>query len=347
MLSALELKNFRSHPHIRLSLSENTNVIIGPNRAGKTNILEAVLVLVSGKSYRGSDEDLIKKGCDFAKIDGEISFKKRSFLLENKNTILQKSFTIQGKSVKRLSFHTRLPVVVFEPEFMQIIMRGPGERRDYIDGVLSRTKLGYQALLGRYKRTLAQRNTLLKSNHPTEDQLFVWDIKLSELATQIINYRLKLLENFENNLPGIYSNLASTPQIVHVSYLTKTNIDDYTNNLLSGLRSNLSRDKERGFTSLGPHRDDISFSINNKNASLYASRGEIRTLLLSVKIYELQLVEETRDSKPILLLDDVFSELDTNRQTKLLEYFKNNQVIITTTNVTPLMKGVSGKIIEL
>ncbi len=347
MINRLELKNFRSHEEFRADLSPHTNVIIGPNGAGKTNILEALVVIARGKSYRGDDQDLVRYEADHTTIITEIDRLKRSLVIEKKADSLEKSYFLKGKKFRRLSFAHSLPLVLFEPEFTQLLVRGPSLRRDYIDGVLSSTLPNYQPLLGRYRRTLAQRNALLKVHSPSEDQLFVWDIKLSELAAQIVTERLALVNKIKSIISDTYSNLAGAPHKIGITYQTKTSIKNYANALLGDFRSNLALDKERGFTSRGPHRDDLQLTINNKPAELFASRGETRTLLLSLKIFELVEVEASREAKPLLLLDDVFSELDESRQTRLIEYFKDNQVVITTTNVTPLMKGVSGNIIEL
>jgi len=236
---------------------------------------------------------------------------------------------------------------LFEPEFMQIISKGPDKRREYFDNVLSKIHPAYQTLHNKYKRSLSQRNNLLKSQSFSQDEMFVWNIKISELGGQIAHLRLQLLNDINQLISGIYSDLADEESEIKISYITKNNPENYSDSLLKGLEKNINLDKMTGFTSLGIHRDDFNFSINKRDANTSASRGENRTLLLSLKIIETKLVEKARDYPPILLLDDVFSELDTERQTKLVDFLYEKQVIITTTTITPLMSGVDGKIIEL
>lgn len=348
MFSTIQLSNFRSHQSLKLDFSPKTNVIIGANGSGKTNILEAILMLGCGKSFRAHDSAVIRFEQTAAKVVAELTHHKRALKLELKNDgKIDKNFLVDEKKYKRLSFHKTAAIVLFEPNFMQLISRGPELRRDYFDGVLSRTHADYQPLSNTYRRTLIQRNSLLKQPQVPADQLFVWDIKLSELAAKIVAQRLIFINELNEKLNRIYSEIAGSEQTIKVYYITPTNTKDYANSLLGGLQKNRTHDTQRGFTSLGPHRDDFGFLINREIAVTSASRGENRTLLLALKIIEASLVETARGHKPILLLDDVFSELDETRQTRLVEYFKYNQVVITTTTITPLIKGVSGKIIEL
>lgn len=348
MITNIFLKNFRSHQSLQLDLSHLTNVIIGPNGSGKTNILEAILMLSQGKSFRANDSAVINFNSQTAKVSADISGYARAITLElQSDSRVDKTFAIEGKHYKRLTFHKTIPVVLFEPNFIQLLSRGPETRRDYFDGVLARTQADYQPLINNYRRVLAQRNSLLKQAIVPADQLFVWDIKLGELAGKIVQKRLHFIDLLNRTLSTIYSTIAGAPHTIAVEYVTRVNTKDYVNRLISGLQKAITKDKERGFTSLGPHRDDVLFFINGEPAVTSASRGENRTLLLALKIIEADTLEVARAQKPLLLLDDVFSELDETRQTHLVDYFQSNQVIITTTTITPLIKGVSGKIIEL
>ncbi len=347
MISHITLKNFRSYSSASFDFSSKTNIILGKNGAGKTNILEAILFLASGKSYRASDKDLIKYNEDIASLHGEFDERERSVKF---NLDKEKNYVINNSKYKRMQFAHTIPIVLFEPEFMQIIARGPDTRRDYFDSLLSRIHPSYQTSLNKYKRTLAQRNNLLKYKNFSSEEMFVWNIKLSELGGIIVSNRLKLTEKINKTISDVYSELASKKHQIQIQYVSKITTQNYTNNLLKGLEKNIQLDTETGFTSIGPHRDDFGFIINKKSASTSASRGENRTLLLAMKIIETKLIKQARDIAPILLLDDVFSELDEERQGKLIEFLYDNQVIITTTTtttITPLMKGVSGNIIEV
>ncbi len=344
MISQITLKNFRSYKSSKFDFSSKTNIILGKNGAGKTNILEAILFLASGKSYRASDVDLIKYKENTSILEAEFDDKKRSVRFD---TNKDKLFNINNTKYKRMQFDKTIPIVLFEPEFMQIISRGPDLRREYFDSLLSRINPQHTTIINKYKRSLAQRNNLLKKRDFSNDEMFVWNIKLSELGGIIAVNRSNLIDEINKNISDVYSELASKKHKIYISYKSKIDIKNYTNSLLKGLEKNISIDTEQGFTTLGPHRDDFEFIINNQNANVSASRGESRTILLAMKIVETKLIKNAREKSPILLLDDVFSELDEDRQGKLVEFFYDNQVIITTTTITPLMKGVSGNIIKI
>lgn len=344
MIDRLVLKNFRSYTDTTFDFSKKTNIIIGNNGVGKTNIIEAIHTLSTGTSFRVSDKDIIQYDKNQTKISGLIDGKKRDIsIYQNKS----KEITIQNSKYKRMNFNQTIPIVLFEPNFMQIISRGPDKRREYFDNLLSKIHQNYQPLLNKYKRIITQRNNLLKNSHFSQDEMFIWNIKTSEVGGQLADYRSNLVEEINKELSSIYTNLSDEKSKVNITYSTKNNIPNYSDSLLKSLEKDIHIDKITGFTSSGPHRDDYIFSLNNKDASISASRGENRTILLALKILETKLIEKAREISPILLLDDVFSELDIDRQTKLVDYLYQNQVIITTTTITPLMKGVDGKIIEL
>lgn len=344
MIDRIVLKNFRSYENAVFDFSKKTNIIIGKNGVGKTNILEAIYILSTSTSFRVSDKDTISYDKNQTKISGIIDGKKRDIsLYKNKS----KEITIQNTKYKRMSFNKTIPVVLFEPNFMQIVSRGPDKRREYFDNLLSKIHPNYQTLLNKYKRIISQRNNLLKKTHFSQDEMFIWNIKTSEIGGQLADYRSLLIDDINKQISSIYSNLSDKKSTINVFYSTKNNIKNYSDSLLKNLENSIHIDTITGFTSSGPHRDDFVFSLNNKDANISASRGENRTILLALKILETKLIETAREVPPILLLDDVFSELDIDRQTKLVDYLYENQVIITTTTITPLMKGVDGRIIEL
>ncbi len=344
MINRISLKNFRSYSSATFDFTNKTNIIIGKNGVGKTNILEAINILATGSSFRVSDKDVIQYEKNKSKITGTFDEKKRELIINDDKT---KYFNIQNTKVKRINFTQKIPTVLFEPDFMQILSRGPDKRRDYFDTILSKIHPNYQTILNKYKRSLSQRNNLLKKQQFSKDEIFVWNIKISEIGGQIAQFRMDLVSEINKTISEIYSQIAGSESKIEIIYMTKINKHNYTDSLLKNLEKNIDTDKLMGFTSFGVHRDDFYFLINNKDANTSASRGEGRTILLALKIIETKLVEKARGVPPILLLDDVFSELDTDRQSKLVDFLYNNQVIITTTTITPLMKGVSGKIIEL
>jgi DNA replication and repair protein RecF len=234
-------------------------------------------------------------------------------------------------------------VVLFDPNHLQLIHGSPERRRDFIDDLLEQTIAGYGTLRRHYRRALAQRNRLLKQGHaPAQQQLFAWNIRLSELGGQIAQTRLQLIEQFNKSVAKRYSQLANKRQRVQLNYETSCDPLHYSSQLLKRLEQSVEQDLARGFTSHGPHRDDLGVLLNNKPAGSSASRGETRSLILALKLLELELVEQHREQKPILLLDDVFSELDGARRRALTEALQGHQSFITTTDADVVIQHFMG-----
>lgn len=334
----IRLQHFRSYGDESFELDPNINIIVGPNASGKTNLLEAVLVLARGNSYRARDLDLIQFEKHWARLDGFLGKQKRVLKLENQNGKLQKSFEIDDKAFRRLKFESVLPVVYFEPNHLQFIIRGPDQRRDYFDDLLEQSIVSFKSQSLVYRRALAQRNALLK-HRPADakKQLFVWNVRLSELGAVLAEERAKLILEINNDISSIYSDISQKKSKVEIFYDSQFPIEDYASKLLHKLETHTDADLERGFTAYGPHREDIIFYLNSQLASDTASRGELRTLVLALKIFELELMERVSGQKPIFLLDDVFSELDGARRHALVNYLNNLQTIITTTDADSII----------
>lgn len=333
MITSIRLQNFRSYRDSSFEFNDGVNIVVGPNASGKTNLLEAVLVLSVGKSYRAKDIELIREAKPWARLDGFFENHTRTVKLEP-----EKSYTLDGKLYKRLSFDKSIPVVLFEPNHLQLATRGPEHRREFFDDLLERSQPGYKSLAASYKRTLAQRNALLKQNpNYARKQLFAWNIRLSELGGKIAGPRQALIDDINSSISRTYSQIAQQKSKVTLEYESQFPADNYSSRMLDKLEKNTATDFERGFTAYGPHREDIIFYLNKKIAGQTASRGEARSLLLGLKIYELELIEKARGQKPIFLLDDVFSELDGARRLSLVDYLKNYQTIITTTDADSVL----------
>jgi DNA replication and repair protein RecF len=332
MITSIRLQNFRSYGDESFEFNEGVNIVVGPNASGKTNLLEAVLVLSRGSSFRARDGELIKIGMPWARLEGFFGKHSRVIKLETE-PILNKSFAFDDKVYNRLNLNLTVPVVLFEPNHLQLLSRGPEQRRDYFDDLLERSQPGFKALAGSYRRTLAQRNALLKHGREhAHKQLFAWNIRLSELGGKIAAARSQLIAEINKNLGKTYSQIAKQKSKVELKYASQFPVDNYSSRMLSKLESAVQHDLERGFTAYGPHREDIEFFLNGQLVSQTASRGENRSLLLALKIFELGLIEKARDQKPIFLLDDVFSELDGARRHALVDHLKDHQSIITTTD---------------
>lgn len=333
MITSLRLQNLRSYRDASFEFNEGVNIVVGPNASGKTNLLEAVLVLSQGKSYRAKDQELIMFGKPWARLDGFFGKHSRVVKLEP-----DKSYLLDDKPYKRLGFDKTIPLVLFEPNHLQLAIRGPEHRRDFFDDLLERSQPAYKPLLASYKRTLAQRNSLLKQN-PTQGhkQLFAWNIRLSELGGKVAAVRQELIDDINKKISRTYSRISQHRSKVVLQMDSQFPADNYSSRMLDKLEKNTEIDFERGFTAHGPHRDDIVFYLNKQLAGVAASRGEARSLLLGLKIYELELIEKARGAKPIFLLDDVFSELDGARRLALVDYLKDYQTIITTTDADSVL----------
>jgi DNA replication and repair protein RecF len=332
MISDIRLQHFRSYQDAAFEFSESVNIIVGPNASGKTNLVEALLLLARGASYRAADLDLIAFDEPWARIDAHTDQHDRvlKLLREGKD---KKLFEIDGKVFRRLSRGNMLPLVLFEPNHLTLLSGSPEHRRVYLDDLLEQTQSSYGQVRRAYKRTLAQRNSLLKLGlSKASAQIFPWNIRLSELAGQIVRARTELTHTIADQLPDLYTELSHSPKQVTIEYLPMFDAAGYETQMLKKLESSMELDVLRGFTATGPHREDFELTYDGWHAADIASRGETRTAVLALKILELSILEGASDVKPLLLLDDVFSELDGSRRKLLTSYVEKYQSFITTTD---------------
>jgi DNA replication and repair protein RecF len=334
MITNLRLQHFRSYDEAGFELESGVNIIVGPNASGKTNLLEAVLVVARGGSYRGRDVELIRFGAPWTRLDAETLDGTRTVKLQRESDDkCLKTFVMDGQQMARLTPQRTMPVVLFEPNHLLLLSGSPELRRNFLDDLIEQTNMRFGALRRHYKRVLSQRNALLKQQpRDLREQLFVWNVRLSELGGQIAHERQELITRFNERMSELYGRLATTEHGVELSYVSQFLPETYETALLHKLESSTELDVLRGFTAYGPHRDDLSVQIDGHEASSAASRGETRTLVLALKILELQLLEELRASRPLLLLDDVFSELDAKRRQALTVFVADYQTFITTTD---------------
>lgn len=348
MVSSIRLQNLRSYKDRSFDFSPSVNIIIGANGAGKTNLLEAILVLATGGSYRVKDHELLRHSAAWARLDGVFSGEERTLKLEEVDGSLRKSFILGGQKFSRLRLDRTIPVVLFEPNHLSAVTRGPEHRRAFIDELIESTNPAYKQTVASYRRTLAQRNRLLKKGRQeARKQIFAWNVRLSEIANQIVTARVGVTAQLNKNLPKVYSDIAKEKSDITVEYANEFPLENYASQMVARLEKNFDKDIERGFTSAGPHREDFLLAINGQLAATSASRGEIRSLLLSLKVLELGLVEEARRQKPILLLDDVFSELDSNRRAALVQRLVDHQTVITTTDADSVKNYFDKKRLKL
>ncbi len=336
ILNDLKLKNYRSYAEEVFEFGPGVNIIVGPNASGKTNLLESILTLCTGSSYRVKDMDLIAFDQPWARIESSTSDGTRVLTIEQVSVdppTTKKKFVVNGANYARLSLQKAVPVVVFEPEHLRLLHGGPTGRRDYLDNLLEQTTPGYSTIRRDYRRTVAQRNALLKRMiNPDDGQLFAWNVRLSQLGGKIVEARSALVTRLNIELEDLYRQLSHTESTVNLTYVSDAEPNNYSSEVLKLLSRNVEKDSVRGFTGNGPHRHDFEIVLNGHPAALAASRGETRTLLLALKILELRIIEAVRDKKPILLLDDVFSELDGARRKALTLFLESYQTFITTTD---------------
>lgn len=336
----IRLQNFRSYTDESFELSDGVNIVVGPNASGKTNLLESVMVLALGRSYRVKDIELIQYDKPWTRLDGLLEHNSRVLKLvrDVDGVSVKKELQIDKQLVKKLTLQKQMPLVLFEPNHLQLLTSSPDLRRTYMDDLITQYTPGYDLLRKNYRRALRQRNTLLKIGAP-KDQLFVWNLRLSDMGGQIADQRQKLIAQIDGGIQDAYRRMGGDGSRVTVVYETSCDKDTYSTTLLKKLETNLESDQRRGFTTHGPHRDDLRVILNGHAAEVSASRGETRTLVLALKVIELQLLENHRAAKPLLLLDDVFSELDGARRKALTSTIRGYQTFITTTDADVVIQN--------
>ena len=332
MIKNIRLQHFRSYTDAFFELDSGVTIIAGPNATGKTNLLEAVLVVARGSSYRAKDAELIQFDQPWARLDAATLTGLRTVKIKAEPAP-GKSFDINDQTVTRLHQTKMLPTVLFEPNHLLLLSGSPDLRRTFLDDLIEQTEHGFGSVRRHYRRVLTQRNSLLKQNpRDLREQLFVWNVRLSELGGQIAKRRQALVERFNQRAPELYIHLAGRDNHIELRYASRFRAEHYESQLLHKLEASTDLDVLRGFTAYGPHRDDLEVYIDGHPVQESASRGETRTLVLALKVLELQILEETRDQQPLLLLDDVFSELDAKRRQALTHYVEQYQTFITTTD---------------
>lgn len=334
--SSLALRQFRSYTEHTVTLGPQVNIVVGPNGSGKTNLLEALYVVSHGSSFRGTDRDMVAHNHDWFRLQAAYGGLERRVTCKIESpTVLDKQFVLGGVKRARLTHNYRVPVVLFEPEHLRLLRDAPSHRRDYLDTLLVKLQPDYTWLKHQFERVLLQRNNVLKRRLPPamrDDHLFAWDISFADLAEQVARRRRELVARFNEQAGEVYSSIAKTSHDVQVGYEQKITGADYRASLLTALQAATEQDSERGFTTVGPHRDELTVLLDGVPAVNAASRGEMRSLLLAFKIIELGLVAAQSDTTPLLLLDDVFSELDVKRRRALAQLAQQYQTVITTTD---------------
>ena len=334
-IKQLKLKNFRNYDLLDLEFDSSTNIFYGDNAQGKTNILESIYLCGTTKSHRGTkDRDLIKFGQDEAHIEVIIDKNDVPFQIDmhlKKNS--PKGIAINKIPIKRASeLFGIINIVFFSPEDLNIIKNGPSERRKFIDLELAQLDKVYLSDLSNYNRIVNQRNKLLKDVYDRKElleMLDIWDIQLINYGNKIIKRRKIFIEQMNEILENIHEKLTGGKEKLKIFYEPSNGNYD----LEQAILKNREKDIKIKSTSVGPHRDDICFMSDGIDIRKFGSQGQQRTAALSLKLSEIELVKKIINDTPILLLDDVLSELDKNRQNYLLDSISDIQTLITCTGL--------------
>lgn len=330
IIKCVKLVNFRNHSEYILKCDDETSLILGENGCGKTSVLEAIYILLCGKSFRAVDKEILKRGKDFYRIEVEyVNGEKTLATFDGE----KKQFIVADKKALRLPKKNKYPVVLFLPSDLNLISNSPSARREYFDRIFSQLSEKYNNALLKYNKALKQRNELLKKEDITSVEMFSWNILLAKYGYELKQLREEFIGDINKQITSVYNSIAENNDEVELNISTDVCGDE--NFILKRLEQNFERDRILGHTSFGVHKDDYLFLFNNKLANGSASRGETRSVILALKFIEAKLIKEKTGFVPVVLLDDVFSELDEKRQRCLVKNFKDNQVIITS------VKGVS------
>ena len=334
-IKSLELKNYRNYESLCINISPGTNILYGDNAQGKTNILEALYLAGTTKSHRGSkDREIIQFDREEAHIRMMVerngsTHKIDMHLKKNKS----KGIAIDGVPIRKASeLFGIVNIVFFSPEDLNIIKNGPGERRRFMDLELCQLDQIYLTDLAGYNHIVNQRNRLLKDlyqNPSLRETLEIWDIQMLQYGKKIIEKRRDFVRDLNDVIQDIHRNLTGGEEHLEVIYEPSTESECFEETL----KKNRERDMRMKMTSAGPHRDDLCFMVNGIDIRKFGSQGQQRTAALSLKLSEIYLVKEKIKDTPILLLDDVLSELDSNRQTYLLDSIHDIQTLITCTGL--------------
>ena len=356
IIESIELKNYRNYDKLHMDFSHGTNILYGDNAQGKTNILEAIYVCATTKSHRGSkDKEIIQFDRDESHIKLNVRKRDVPYRIDmhlKKNRA--KGVAVNGVPIKKASeLFGIVNVVFFSPEDLNLIKNGPAERRRFIDLELCQLNKLYVHSLVQYNKIVTQRNKLLNDimfRPDYEETLDIWDMQLVQYGREVIRCRESFVGQLNDLIGGIHRQLSGEKESLHISYEPNVTVDMFEDTL----RKSRPSDLKQRTTLTGPHRDDLSFIINDIDIRRFGSQGQQRTAALSLKLAEIELVKKIVNDYPILLLDDVLSELDGSRQNHLLSGINHIQTMITCTGledfvnnrfrIDKIFKVVSGEV---
>lgn len=348
-IKKIKLINFRNYRDETIHLNKNLNIVLGNNAQGKTNLLESIYLASQGNSFRtNSDRDLIS-------FDSEESYVGVNYESNGLNKLIE--IKLDKNSPKRIKLNkleiqklkeleSGLSVVLFSPDNLDLVKGGPSIRRDFLNKTISELRPVYRYNLNRYNKILNQRNSVLKSKKTEKEIqniLEIFNLQLVEIGSTIIEYRYNFLEELKSLIKPIHLSLTNNLEDINLDYDPSFKVEEYSSDIIKEefykeLKKNYKKDLILTTSSVGPHRDDFTISLNAKDARNFASQGQQRTSVLSIKLAEVEALRRSRGEYPILLLDDVFSELDEGRRDFLTNYLKKSQTIVTATTLKDIGK---------
>ncbi|MCQ2547818.1 MAG: DNA replication/repair protein RecF [Clostridia bacterium] len=343
------LENYRNYSNLDLDFDEKVNILIGSNAQGKTNLIESIYLGSFFKSFRTNiDSELIKFGEDFTRLN--ITYVKDDeendielYISKDK----KKAAKINGVKITKISeLLDNIYIVIFSPEDLKIVKEEPEKRRKFIDRELCQIKPSYYSNLSDFKKIMVQRNNYLKEDKIDKELLDVWDLQLAKYGSRLIHQRKEFVDKIKAISAKIHLGITNNKENLVISYDPNIkyieDIKEQEQEFYNTLKASLESDLRNRTTTRGPQKDDIKFYINDVNVRKFGSQGQQRTSALSLKLAEIELIKEEKDEEPILLLDDVLSELDDERQEYLIKTLEDVQLFITTTDIKiDILKGIN------
>ncbi|MCO7123049.1 DNA replication/repair protein RecF [Ihubacter massiliensis] len=336
-IKEIQLKDFRNYEQLTAEFHKNVNIFLGQNAQGKTNLLESIYITSMGKSFRtNKDREMIRFGEDFFRVRVK-AFKEEELVVEIAvNQEGKKGIKIDGAKARKMSqLLEQIYIVIFSPEDLRIVKDEPEKRRKFIDRELCQIKPSYYDNLNRYKKALLQRNAYLKEPRIDEGVLEIWDAELAQYGSQIIAQRNEFIKKLSKISSQIHQGITNHKEYLEIFYEPSIQTCENQKQIfIEELQKCRRRDIRNRTTGKGPHKDDLQLKANGIDIRNFGSQGQQRTAALSLKLSEIRLIREETGENPILLLDDVLSELDQERQNFLIRSLSDTQIFITTTEIS-------------
>lgn len=354
----IKLENFKNIESLELEFDKNINIIFGENAQGKTNLLESIWLFTGEASFRGSKlENLIKDGKDFYRSEIEFFDGERTQNIKISNG-KKKEILLNRVPLKSLNeLDSSFQSVVFAPTHLSLIKDGPNKRRDFLDSAISRINKNYKSYLITYKELIEQKNALLKNAYEYKnlrENIEIWDIQIAKVLTILTIYRNDYVNKLSAIAKKIYEGICDKKESFFIEYkstvfekIPSSYDEESVNIALSKLKESFDYDLEQRSSTIGPHRDDIDIKIDDKSARFYASQGQQRSGVIAIKLAEARLIKKITKKSPIMLLDDVLSELDEKRQDYIINSLKGMQVFLTCCDISNVKKLKSGMVIKM